>query len=133
VVAGIGLAVGGAVWADVIRDFIVDASEGKLKIVTHMQANLVTLEISALAILAGAALAGSSTFNGLKQGLTVGVGSAIVLAFVSIVNGPADLSLFLLQLACVLVLGVVGGWFGGQLLPPVIPHKHFRRRYDEQV
>jgi hypothetical protein len=133
VVAGIGLSVGGVVWADVIRDFIVDASDGKLRIITHLQANLVTLEISALAILAGAALAGSSTFNGLKQGLSVGIGAAIVLAFVSIVNGPAELSLFLLQLACVLSLGIIGGWFGGQLLPPVIPHKRLKRKYTEQV
>jgi hypothetical protein len=121
------------VWADVIRDFIVDASEGKLKIVTHMQANLVTLEISALAILAGAALAGSSTFNGLKQGLSVGCGAAIVLAVISIVNGPAVLSQFLLQLACVLCLGLVGGWFGGQLLPPVTPRQRLKRKYTEPV
>jgi hypothetical protein len=127
VIAGTSMAVGGVVWSNVIRDFILEASEGKLKIATELQANFVTWEIWGLAILCGAALAGSSTLNGLKQGLSVGAGAAIVLASFRIVSEPVELSQFLMQLAAVLMLGLIGGWFGGQLLPPLVPRPRRRR------
>jgi len=41
------------------REFVLEASEGKLRIDTHLQADLVTWEISAVAMLAGSAFAGS--------------------------------------------------------------------------
>src|SRR5260370_38838540 len=76
---GITLAVGGVVWTDVIRDFVLGASEGKLRIDTALQAELVTWEISALAMLAGGGLAGPSTINGMKQRLGVGMGLGPIL------------------------------------------------------
>src|SRR5262249_9687577 len=79
VVTGIVIAVGGVVWANVILDFVLEASEGKLTLDSHLQTQLVTLEICALAILAGSALAGSGTANGIKQGLCVGIGTSSVL------------------------------------------------------
>jgi hypothetical protein len=131
VVAGVSLAVGGVVSADVIREYIVEASEGRLRITNSLQADLMNWEISALAVLAGATMAGSSTFNGLKQGLFVGIGSAVVLGCVRVINGSVLPSQLPIELAGIVGLGLVGGWFGGQLLPPVFPRERARRRTHE--
>src|SRR5260370_13312347 len=96
VLTGITLAVGGVVWTDVIRDFVLDASEGKLRIDTALQAELVTWEISALAMLAGGALAGASTINGMKQGLGVGMGTGTILFVMRMANNPLGLQLLML-------------------------------------
>ncbi len=119
VLTGVTLTVGGVVWVDVIRDFVLEASEGKLKIDTHLQAELVTWEISALAILAGSALAGATTKNGMKQGLSVGLGSSVALFAVRLASINFNPQLLLLTCLTAISLGLVGGWFGGQLLPPV--------------
>jgi hypothetical protein len=119
VLSGITVAVGGVFWVDVIRDSVVDVSEGKLSINTHLEAELVTWEISALAMIAGGALAGATTANGSKQGLCVGIGTATVLfgiRLASITNTP---ELLLLSTLSAVALGFVGGWFGGHLLPPL--------------
>src|SRR5262249_5054079 len=68
VLTGITVAVGGVIWVDVIRDSVLEASERKLSIDTHLQAQLVSWEISALAMMAGGAVAGATTRNGSKQG-----------------------------------------------------------------
>jgi hypothetical protein len=126
VLTGITLAVGGIVWVNVIRDFILEASEGKLRINTHLQAELVTWEISALALLAGSALAGANTHNGLKQGLCVGIGTGIVLLGIRLAGNTFAPLPMLLNLVSMLALGMAGGWFGSQLLPPV--HRVSRRK-----
>jgi hypothetical protein len=126
VVAGIALAVGGVVWADVIREFVLDASEGTLKIESRLQADLVTAEIAALAMLAGGGLAGSTTRNGLKQGLCAGIGIGVVLGSIRLASAHGTVTMALLTLAGALALGLVGGWFGSELLPPV--HGPARRR-----
>jgi hypothetical protein len=126
VLAGIALAVGGVVWADVIREFVLDASEGRLKIESHLQAQLVTWEISGLAILAGAALAGATTRNGLKQGLCTGLGISTMLLGIHLGVAPCTWTAALLTLGSTLALSLVGGWFGSELLPPVLPAR--RRR-----
>jgi hypothetical protein len=123
ILTGITVAAGGVIWSDVIQDFILGASEGKLKIDTHLQAALVTWEISALAILTGAALAGFGTRNGLKQGLFVGIGTAVILAGLSM-SSPNPRTLLPLLGASPLCLGLVGGWFGSRLLPPVYPRSY---------
>jgi hypothetical protein len=119
VLTGITVAVGGVFWVDMIRDSVLDASEGKLSIKTHLEAELVTWEISALAMIAGGALAGATTGNGSKQGICVGIGTATVLfgiRLASITNTP---ELLILTTLSALALGFVGGWFGGHLLPPI--------------
>jgi hypothetical protein len=124
VLTGITLAVGGVVWVDVIREFILQASNGRLQIDTHLQAELVTWEISALAMLAGSMLAGATTANGLKQGLVVGIGTATVLSCVRLAGNTMTPSLLLLTVMSALCLSAVGGWFGTQLLPPLFaPHR----------
>jgi hypothetical protein len=119
VLVGITLAVGGVVWVDIIRDFVLDAGSTQLRIDTHLQAELVTWEISALAMLAGSALAGASTRNGLKQGLAVGIGSGAILFGVRLASGQAAPSIVALTVVSAFCLSLAGGWFGSQMLPPL--------------
>jgi hypothetical protein len=119
VLTGITVAVGGVFWVDMIRDSVLDASEGKLSIKTHLEAELVTWEISALAMIAGGALAGATTANGSKQGICVGVGTAAVLLGIRLASITSTPELLILTALSAVALGFVGGWFGGHLLPPV--------------
>jgi hypothetical protein len=119
VLTGITVAVGGVFWVDVIRDSVLEASEEKLRIDTHLQAELVTWEISALAMMVGGVLAGATTRNGSKQGLFVGLGTATVLSGIRLATVSHTPELVFLMLISALSLCFVGGWFGGHLLPPV--------------
>jgi hypothetical protein len=120
VLLGILLAVAGGLWAGVIRDGVMEASEGKLRIDTHLQAELVTWEISALAVLLGAGVAGATLGNGSKQGIYVGVGTLLTLLGVRMATGHFVPEETVLTVAGTLILGLSGGWFGSQLLPPVV-------------
>src|SRR5262249_36485982 len=52
---GTALAVGGGVWAHVILDLVLEASNGALNITDQLQAQLVTWEVTGLAMLVGSA------------------------------------------------------------------------------
>lgn len=121
VVAGTAVLVGGVVWSNVILDFILEAGQGKLTVKSHLQAKLVGWEISAVAALLGAGIAGATTFNGLKQGLCVGIAAAVVFVGIHLGNPKAVLETTLLQVSCTFFLALAGGWFGAQLFPPVAP------------
>jgi hypothetical protein len=127
VLTGITVAVGGVVWVDVIRDLVLEASGGRLQIDTHLQAELVTWEISALAIVAGSLLAGATTANGMKQGLAVGIGTATVLFGERLASAMITPQLLMLTLTSAISLSLVGGWFGSQMLPPVLGPARRRR------
>jgi hypothetical protein len=152
ILAGMALAVGGTVWANLILEVFVRPSEeaGSQKaplvaIETPQQEHLIIWEIFAVAMLAGSGLAGATTPIGLKQGLCVGLGTG--LALLGIYLGglagkgtpPQTLLLSVLDLhpfgkdavsegmnrivftmLFTLGLGLIGGWFGGQLFPPVL-------------
>ncbi|HWY88337.1 MAG TPA: hypothetical protein VNX28_16615, partial [Gemmataceae bacterium] len=77
---GVFIVVNGVVWSNAILNWVMSTSQGALEIRTHLQSQLIGWEVCGLATLFGAGLAGSSTFNGIKQGLCVGVGSSIILA-----------------------------------------------------
>lgn len=119
-VLGAALAVGGAIWANVILGLVLDASQGALDITDHLQAQLVTWEVTALAMLAGSALAGAGTANSLKQGLCVGLAVSAVLLGFRLGIQHAALHDLVLTVACALALGLVGAWFGGNLFPPLL-------------
>jgi hypothetical protein len=118
---GIAIAVAAAavLWPRPILDFVVDASQGTLRLQSKLQAELVTWEIAGLLTLLAAAFAGATTRNGLKQGLCVGVGVAVVLVGTHFGSRSAVLDQTILLVFSVLCLTVVGGWFGGQLFPPI--------------
>ena len=120
IVAGTALAVGGTLWANVILELLLEASEGNLSISSQLQAQLVTWEVMALAMLVGSAVAGSCMINGLKQGLYVGLAAAVVLIGLRLSTNPsAWFDAFLTFVSC-LCLGLAGGWFGGSLFPPIV-------------
>jgi hypothetical protein len=127
VLAGIGVAVGGAVWTKFIFDLVLAAGHGTLSVTSTLQAQLVTWEIYALTMLLGGGLAGAAAFNGPKQGLCVGIGTSVVLAGFSL-GGPAFVpSEILFNSATTILLALAGGWFGAQLLPPVLTHAQLKR------
>jgi hypothetical protein len=144
ILLGVAIAVGGTVWAHTIRTFMTKASQGALRVESQLQTQFITWEISTMSILVGAALAGATTRNGTKQGVAVGVlaGAGIVAAHILLGRDQYPAQEFLLeqvgvgtikgqmtgQMASLLVmnaffLSVVGGWFGGQLMPPAGPPK----------
>jgi hypothetical protein len=131
VLAGSVMVIAGTVWAQSIMLFVVDASQGTLSISTHLQAQLVSWEISALATLMGAAFAGATTRNGLKQGLCVGLGAAIMLIGIQLGDPKVNLDHLIGTIASTLVLCLAGGWFGCQLFPPVSSQP--RHRIDAMV
>ncbi|HYV34178.1 MAG TPA: hypothetical protein VE988_00655 [Gemmataceae bacterium] len=118
--AGIVVVTAGFLWGPGLLSVVLDASQGKLKFNDRLQAQLVTWEIIGLATLLGAALAGATTRNGLKQGLCVGVGASILL----IGNYLSGRNILVEQIiytpSSIVGLTIAGGWFGGQLFPPVL-------------
>lgn len=129
VVTGTTVAVGGCIWANVILDYVLEAAEGKLSISSHLQAQLVTWEITALAMLVGGVLAGSATSNGIKQGFCVALGTSAVLLGVHLASANLSLQTMISTLGCSVSFGLVGGWFGSQMLPPLVPAR-VRKRFS---
>jgi len=119
VLAGSAIAIGGVVWVNAILDFVLEASEHKLTIQTFFQARLVTWEICSLAMLVGSSLAGANTLNGMKQGLWVGLVGFTVLFGIRMTSASVPDDLLMFTLLSALPLGLVGGWFGCQLFPPL--------------
>lgn len=123
VFAGVFVVVAGVVWSKVILDYVLRASNGALAVNSHLQARLIGWEIAALATLLGAGLAGATTFNGLKQGLFVGLGAAVVILGIHIGNDKLVVQSLAAMLGSVFLLSLAGGWFGGQLFPPIFSHR----------
>jgi hypothetical protein len=130
VCTGIPLAVGGVVCAQYLRESLVDLSNGKIVIDSYIQADFVAWEISALAILTGSAFAGATCSNGLKQGLFVGIGTATTLLGIRLAHPDISLSFLIATAVAAVGLSITGGWFGSQLLPPVVRVARRRRAYS---
>jgi hypothetical protein len=126
VTAGVALAVAGTLSAGALFDLTLDASHGKLSTTDEMQDRVVTWEIKALALLLGGALAGSTTRNGLKQGLAVGVLSSAILVGIEFQHARQVAQVAALTLTSSLTLALAGGWFGSQLFPPVVKARRTR-------
>jgi hypothetical protein len=120
VVAGVVLAVAGTLTATLVFEKILDLSHGALGTADELQDRLITLEIKALALLLGGALAGATTRNGLKQGLCVGLASTIVLIGIEMNYVERWLQLAGYTTLAALSLSLAGGWFGSQLFPPIV-------------
>lgn len=124
---GLVLAVGGTLFADLLT-----AGVG------FGQHRFLAWELSALSLFVGGTIAGSNSRNGAPVGLILGVISAVMLVGALASNrtmsnvqvyllelfgrtqseAPPALALFLLVLHAV-CLGLLGGWFGALLLPPL--------------
>jgi len=118
----------GVVWANAILEFLLRASNGSLSISSKLQAQLVSMEISALVALLGAGFAGATTRNGFKQGLCVGLFASVIVLGIQISNPRLTLESAIFTLSGVVIVSLVGGWFGGQLFPPYDPNRRRRRR-----
>ena len=123
VTAGIAVAVAGTLYATVIFDKVLDASNGVLSTSDQMQDQVITWEIKVLALLVGGCLAGATTPNGLKQGLVaaLGVSALLVSTQAPYAKQPVEVAVF--QLVSAFGLTTAGGWFGCQLFPPVLKYK----------
>jgi hypothetical protein len=110
--------------AGFILNMVLDASGGKLSTSYHMQDILITWEIKALTMLFGGGVAGAMTSNGMKQGLFVGLIASMILLIPPLHR--ETLWLAFLTFVSTFSLGLAGGWFGSQLLPPVVTYKSTR-------
>jgi hypothetical protein len=126
VLAGAAVAVAGTFYAKTLLKMVMDASDGKLSLDGFLQAELVTWEIKALAILFGSVIAGSGTVNSLKQGFCVGLCVSLVQLAMLVASDAVPLEKGILTVAAALALGLVGGWFGGQMLPPFTARAELR-------
>lgn len=123
VLVGIAVVVVGVMGSKVALKFALEASQGKLALESHLQTQLITWEVAGLAILLGSGLAGACTFNGFKQGLCVGIGASLVYAGLQLGNPETVLERSLFMMLGIFSLSLAGGWFGGQLLPPIVAKK----------
>ena len=124
---GSAFVVTGVLFSGKILEFVINTGQGKLSLSSHLQAQLVAWEIAGLVIVIGSGLAGATTFNGLKQGLCVGVASSLIYIGTQLANPKANLESVLFMLITMIGFGLIGGWFGGQLFPPVA---RSRRRHS---
>jgi hypothetical protein len=104
-----------------------EEQQHRMMVNDHLQAQLVTWEIIGLATLLGAAIAGATTRNGTKQGLCVGIGACVVLLGIYLGNTALPIDRLVHTVSCILPLTFLGGWFGGELFPPVQPLGRGRR------
>jgi hypothetical protein len=126
VLIGVTVAVVGAMSPRAVIDFMHEASDGALQVTGTEQVRVLTAEIFAFSILIGGCIAGATTPNGLKQGLCVGIGAGVAVAGLLFRSSDPHPGLVLLPLFSTLLLGSMGGWFGGQLLPPTAPRRRKR-------
>lgn len=120
------LAVAGTLTATIFFEKILDLSHGTLATTDDMQDRLITLEIKALALLLGGALAGASTSNGLKQGFCVALVSTVILIGIEMNYVDRWLQMAGLTALGAFSLCLAGGWFGSQLFPPLVKTRRNR-------
>jgi hypothetical protein len=131
VLAGTVIVVCGIVWPKAVLNAMVEFSQGKLLLATDLQAQLITWEITGLVTLLGAALAGATTPNGLKQGLCVGLLAAMVLIGYHLGSSRVLLEHTIFMGFSILMLNLAGGWFGAQLFPPIAARqRHLQSALD---
>src|SRR5262249_13850205 len=80
VAVGTAITVAGVLSAALVLGFLMNNARNELRIESQLQARLLVWEIGGLAVLIGSSLAGANTFNGLKQGMCVGLASGALIA-----------------------------------------------------
>jgi hypothetical protein len=145
VAAGAALIAAGVGLAEEARVKAQRNSGGLLRVDNRGQGRLLSLQLAALAGLAGGAVAAAGTGAGLRQGGLAGavaaagvvgmalsrgelpVPAAVALDRLGVAAGPDDPAALAVVAAGVAGLGLAGGWFGGVLFPPLAP-RAFRDR-----
>lgn len=155
VIVGTMIALLGSAWANMILNYMNDATGGRMVIESITHARFVTWEISVIALIIGSATAGATTRNGMKQGLLVGAITGFGLLAIhlqqegSLRSVPAPTMWWpvlrpheiveqwspgfkvSLTFATMLPMGLLGGWFGSQLLPPLAGSGRRKRLFAE--
>jgi hypothetical protein len=125
VAAGSALGVTGWLLAVHLFNALIEVANGQLGTENHTQDLLITWEVKALAVLLGGALGGINTTNGFKQGICVAILTTGILLIWPGHHWSMVIALF--TVVSTFCLCVAGGWFGGQLLPPVAKYRGRRR------
>jgi hypothetical protein len=119
VLIGMVVAVAGAVWTKHLLGFLMEFGGLDKGDIAKVQENVAHGELIALSVLFGGCIAGSTTPNGVKQGVLVGIGAGIGLVGYFVASGEgAQLEKLLGPLLMSAFLGPLGGWFGSELMPP---------------
>ncbi len=139
IIIGMSIAFSGIVAADVVRAGLTKGSGGALHMGSVFHAPIVCVELATALIFFGGATAGASTGAGVRHGLIAGLLAAVAIVvltatrdpdifpavegFFWVTNIPNENIRETGSLAELLVAiwGVctLGGWFGGQILPPL--------------
>lgn len=131
VTIGITVAVLGAVGTNQVIEMMRFVSGGEVAIRTQFQNQVTTGEIFSLSVILGGCIAGATKRNGLKQGICVGIGASLAMAANVFPVGPeGSLESAIITILSALILAPLGGWFGCQLLPPVVPRRRKRQIWD---
>jgi len=126
-IVGNGMAIGGAIWALPVLNFLVALGGLDPAEILKVQKDVSQGELLALSVLIGGTIAGSTTSNGLKQGVLVGFGAGIGMAGYFMMNGAGPEKMLGPMLSCIF-LGPLGGWFGSELVPPAPKGRVLTRR-----
>lgn len=130
---GVILAVAGTLMATVLFEKILDLGHGALATTDEMQDRLITMEMKALALILGGALAGATTRNGLKQGFCVGLMASVILIGIEMNYVESWVKLACYTVLAAFAFSLVGGWFGSQLFPPIHPRRRERGLGDSTI
>jgi hypothetical protein len=122
---GSAFAVVGFLSAHYLLERALKASSDALIAETYWQERVVTWEIKALAMVLGGILAGIGTTNGFKQGVFVGILGGAILNVALALRG-VEYQVVVLTMVSSLCLSLSGGWFGGQLFPPLTQFQRAR-------
>jgi hypothetical protein len=121
VLAGVAIAVGGYIYAETLLDLTRQMAYMRRSYHSALHDDLMTWELRVLALIVGGAFSGSCTFNGSVQGAWVGLLSCILLTGLRLGYYPGKFDSLLWMMGLVLAVPFFGGWFGGKLLPPLLP------------
>jgi hypothetical protein len=127
VLVGSIVAIAGAINTPKVVDFILFASDDKLKLVTQLENQVAHGEVFGFAILFGGFLAGMNRSNGLKQGVCVSVIVACAMAAAFLRGAAAPMGSTIFPVLSALLLASVGGWFGSELWPPAFRRSQLKK------
>jgi len=116
---GVLLAIAGCLAAPYLLSTALNAID-TLSLDEFMQESVVLWELKAVALLLGGGLAGAGSANGLKQGLVAGLVCCAVMNVILALR-HANVEVVVLSMGLSFSLTLLGGWFGSQLFPPVVP------------
>ena len=118
---GVAVGIAGCMAAKYVLDFALTLSD-KFSMDDTIQESMLLWVLRGIGLLLGGIVAGAGTANGLKQGLMAGMFSGVIMNVIMVSrNSKPEVGMLALGLSFTLTL--IGGWFGGQLLPRVVARK----------